>query len=278
MKITKEQLEAVFLSENQSKLKDAVLYSLLADSKQLRAQLMFALLKDYGKDAQIVTDAAIAIELIQTYSLIHDDLPLMDDDDFRRNQPSNHKVFGEALALLAGDALLTKAFHHLAISSYTSNQKVLLIETLANAAGISGMIYGQHIDMLAKGYVDSYDGVSAMYSYKTGKLFSAALMMAAVVAEADQDLNRWQNIGEALGIAFQIQDDILEAISTATILGKSKSDQKNQKATMVEIVGLKKAENAVEAIYQDVFEALAACKLEHSNVATLIESVKNRQF
>ena len=278
MNITNQQFIDALASDNPSKVKEAMLYTLLAPSKQLRAQLLFSVLNDYGVDQTLGLDAAIALECIQAYSLIHDDLPSMDNDQIRRNQPTNHLVYGEAIALLAGDGLNTKAFEILAHSNYQPEVKVQLIQVLAQAAGISGMIYGQLIDMLASEYVSTYDDVSAMYSYKTGKLFSAAAMMGAIIANKSEDMNRWQNIGEALGLAFQIQDDLLEATISETQLGKSKSDQSNDKATMIKIIGIDKAKQVLNVLFEDIFEAIGALSGSYDQVIELITRVKNRDF
>ena len=278
MNITNQQFIDALASDNPSKVKEAMLYTLLAPSKQLRAQLLFSVLNDYGVDQTLGLDAAIALECIQAYSLIHDDLPSMDNDQIRRNQPTNHLVYGEAIALLAGDGLNNKAFEILAHSNYQPEVKVQLIQVLAQAAGISGMIYGQLIDMLASEYVSTYDDVSAMYSYKTGKLFSAAAMMGAIIANKSEDMNRWQNIGEALGLAFQIQDDLLEATISETQLGKSKSDQSNDKATMIKIIGIDKAKQVLNVLFEDIFEAIGALSGSYDQVIELITRVKNRDF
>ncbi|MGN1277491.1 MAG: polyprenyl synthetase family protein [Floccifex sp.] len=225
-----------------SKTKKAMAYSLMNGGKRIRPQLCFALLKGYGMDPSLGFPVSCAIEMIHTYSLIHDDLPAMDNDDLRRGKPSCHKAFDEATAILAGDGLLTKAFQ-VALESDTSDaQKVQLISNLSLYAGIDGMIYGQDLDIESESSLDlNFDRLLQIDEYKTAKLLTLPLVCACILANQTQDLEIVKKIGFLLGVQFQMQDDILDITQTSEQLGKSTSDTKNEKLTAVSLLGLEKA-------------------------------------
>ncbi len=265
-----------FKSDADCVVKEAILYSILAKSKHVRARLLMALLQDHGIDPRYGEDAAVALEMIQTYSLIHDDLPAMDDDDMRRGQPANHIQFNEAIAILAGDGLLTKAFEHLAQSEYDDIIKVALIKELAHASGISGMIYGQVLDM-DPDHLTSNNDILKMYALKTGMLFGAAMAMGAILANQGDKVENYRTIGQALGIAFQVQDDVLEMTKTQEELGKSKSDEKNEKKTLSRLSGKEGATYIQNNAFSDVFESLALIK-DHPVTVELIKSIQDRGF
>lgn len=257
-------------------VKDAMLYSALAKSKHVRFKLMASIVMDYEMDAQVADEAALALEMIQTYSLIHDDLPAMDDDDMRRNQPANHIQFDEATAILAGDGLLTKAFEHLAKSSYDDSIKVMLIAELAYASGISGMILGQAMDMNPSA-IRSNNDVLKMYTLKTGMLFGAACAMGAIIANQGDLVDQYRTIGQTLGVAFQVQDDLLEYEKSSAELGKSKSDEKNKKMTFVSLSGNEEAMYIQTNAFNDVYESLARLN-DHDMVVSLIKQIQHRGF
>lgn len=271
-----KQFKQAFAYDADSIVKESVLYSSLAKSKHLRYQLMMAVVSDLGLDSESAKDAALALEMIQTYSLIHDDLPAMDDDDMRRNQPSNHIKYGEATAILAGDGLLTKAFEHLAKSSYDDRIKVMLIAELAKASGISGMILGQVMDMNPS-QIRSNNDVLKMYTLKTGMLFGAAMAMGAILADQGDLANQYRTIGQTLGVAFQVQDDLLECEKSSDDLGKSKSDAKNKKMTFVSLSGKEEAMYIQTNAFNDVYESLLRLG-NHENVISLIKQIQNRGF
>ncbi len=218
---------------------EAARYSLLLPGKRLRPQLLLQVLEAYGIPVEEGLDAAAALEMIHTYSLIHDDLPCMDDDDLRRGKPSLHKVYDEGQAVLAGDFLLTYAFEVLAKSS--APREVITI--FARAAGGHGMIGGQVIDLLSEGKEIDWDTLKQMYLGKTAALFSAALEAGAVIAGASlEDQAALKEAGDYYGIAFQIRDDILDETGTEEAMGKPVgSDTANRKATALTLFGRARA-------------------------------------
>ncbi|MBV1709797.1 MAG: polyprenyl synthetase family protein [Erysipelothrix sp.] len=280
MKLTfEEYLYEVFGPLSESRIKESAMYSLMAPGKRIRPLLLLAVLKDYGCNPDDGLDAAAALEMVHTYSLIHDDLPAMDDDDYRRGRLTNHKMFDEATAILAGDSLLTQAFLQIATSPLSNDVKNQLIIELANSAGGEGMILGQIKDIEAESQPISWDQLLMIYLLKTGKLLSSALVMGAIIAKKSEDVNRWRRIGENLGLAFQIQDDILDVTKTTEELGKTaNSDIVNHKSTAITHLGLKAAKEKMILIYQDVLEDIRALSLSGSEVRNIIELCSNRQI
>lgn len=258
----KEQIEEC----SPSPVRDAMEYSLMNGGKRVRPQLLFDALEAYGYKKEAGYPMAAAIEMIHTYSLIHDDLPAMDDDDLRRGRPSCHKAFDEATAILAGDGLLTRAFAQALRSQTGSRQKVMLIENLSKYAGADGMILGQSLDLQAEKRPSStLEQIAQIDRYKTGQLLILPLVSAAILAGQMQDIPRWITIGTDLGIQFQIVDDILDITSTEEEMGKSLSDQRNHKATFVTLLGLEKARRQVEAYTKEIEDLLAQMDLKDSS-------------
>ncbi|MCR5813986.1 MAG: polyprenyl synthetase family protein [Desulfovibrio sp.] len=225
-------------------LASAMNYSLLAGGKRLRPVLCLTCAALCGADEEAVLPFASAIEMIHTYSLIHDDLPAMDNDDFRRGKPSCHKAFGEATALLAGDALLTDAFAVACQARVQAPYLVKALSELARAAGSSGMAGGQQLDMDATGKQDlDLQSLRALHAKKTGALLRAACTCGALLAGAESE--RYQRIasyGAELGVAFQIVDDILDEVADPAVLGKPvHSDRDQQKATYPALVGIEQS-------------------------------------
>jgi geranylgeranyl diphosphate synthase type II len=220
----------------------AMEYSLFAGGKRIRPVLSLSVCEGLGGDPQKVQPLACCIELIHTYSLIHDDLPAMDNDDMRRGKPTSHKVFGEANAILAGDALLNYSFEKIlnTISSNNFEQKYILAgQAIAKAAGPSGMIGGQVIDIQNEGKNMSIDELIHMHSKKTGALIEASCIIGAIVADRMDKLDDITEYSQNLGIAFQIVDDILDGIGDANKLGKKTGqDAANDKSTFVKILGI----------------------------------------
>ncbi|RXY98599.1 polyprenyl synthetase family protein [Fictibacillus sp. S7] len=224
-----------------SRLKEAMLYSLEAGGKRLRPILTLSVLEAFGQRAEIGMEAACALEMVHTYSLIHDDLPSMDDDDLRRGKPTNHKMFGEATAILAGDALLTMSFQLIAQSStYTSGHKVELLSLLAEAAGAEGMVAGQTVDMESENMDLTLDELQSIHERKTGRLLEASVLFGAILANASEhDLAQLRAFSRHLGIAFQIQDDILDVMGDSELMGKlAGSDEHNMKSTYPKLLTL----------------------------------------
>ncbi len=217
-----------------AQLKEAMNYSLQAGGKRIRPILLFATLQSFGKDPLVGLKASLALEMIHTYSLIHDDLPSMDDDDLRRGQPTNHKVYGEAIAILAGDGLLTFSFQQLSqMKQINSNIKLDLIELFARAAGPEGMVGGQTSDMQSEGVGLSLDELESIHVRKTGQLLACGVRAGAIIAQANgEQMKLLETYAYHLGLAFQIQDDILDIEGDQKLMGKPLgSDIGNDKST-----------------------------------------------
>jgi geranylgeranyl diphosphate synthase type II len=229
-------------------LHQAMRYSVFAGGKRIRPILVLAACEAVGGDAEAALPVACALEMIHTYSLIHDDLPAMDDDDLRRGRATNHKKFGEATAILAGDALLTEAFALLADpqanSELSAGQMCEIIQLIARCAGAFGMIGGQMADMAAEGgrKID-LPSLEFIHTHKTGKLILAALQAGAIVGGADaEQLAALTRYGEAAGLAFQVADDVLDVVGDQAEIGKDVgSDAARGKATYVALLGLTEA-------------------------------------
>lgn len=255
-----------------STVKEAMRYSLLAGGKRLRPLMVYVVAKGYGIEAEIARPFACALEMIHTYSLIHDDLPAMDNDSLRRGKPTCHIQYGEANAILAGDGLLTYAFEVMAKANVDPSIIVKGIQILSKNAGASGMILGQCLDVDDNTHM-SFDELKRVHYYKTGCLFSAALTLGAILAnKEDSIINQWDELGKKLGLAFQIQDDLLDVHKTAEELGKSTSDERNGKATSVTILGEDKATALMNELYQDCINQIN--NFEEFEPSELIELVK----
>ncbi|MBR5513834.1 MAG: polyprenyl synthetase family protein [Ruminococcus sp.] len=246
----------------QVKLIDAMNYSLRAGGKRLRPALVYAFCEALGGEMETAVAPACAIEMLHTFSLIHDDLPAMDDDDFRRGKPSCHKAFDEAMAILAGDALAVLPFEIIADTPHlTSDQKVLIISVLANSVGRDGMIGGQVIDMEnEKCDVVDEENLRNLYRCKTGQLIAVSCVMGAICADAENETIRAAaEYGLRLGFAFQVIDDILDVTSTTEELGKPVgSDEKCNKKTYVSLFGMEKAKEAADRATSEALEWLDA--------------------
>jgi len=222
-------------------------YSVFAGGKRIRPILMIASCEAVGGTAEAALPAACAIEMLHTYSLIHDDLPSMDDDDFRRGRPTNHKVFGEATAILAGDALLTEAFLLLSspevLPDVTAEIRRELIHILSRAAGSLGMVGGQVVDMESEGKTIDFPTLEYIHTHKTGALILAAVQMGALIGGADKAaMTALTRFGEVAGLAFQIADDILDIVGDQDVVGKDiGSDQARGKVTYPAFLGLDEA-------------------------------------
>lgn len=238
---------------------EAMNYSLLAGGKRLRPVLTLAVCEMCGGRAEQVLPFACGVEMVHTYSLIHDDLPCMDDDDLRRGKPTSHKVFGEAMAVLAGDALLTGAFESLSQAELPPERVVQAVQCLASCAGCAGMVGGQVLDMDGEGHALSRQELETLQSLKTGALIQAAAELGCIGAGGSQAQRQAvAHYAQCLGRAFQIQDDILDVVSTSEALGKPVgSDVANDKSTFVGLLGLEECRALVEQLTQEAVEALA---------------------
>lgn len=243
-----------------SVLFEAMRYSIFASGKRLRPCLFMATLETLGRQAENYLPFACALEMIHTYSLIHDDLPAMDDDDLRRGKPTCHKVFGEAQAILAGDALLTYAFNAmLKVRPYAETEKLLdAIDEVAWSAGIKGMVLGQVADILWEGQALDPAQMEFIHLNKTGALFRASIVSGAILGGAAPDkLAALTEYAYQLGLAFQIADDILDITGDPNRLGKSVgSDAKNQKTTYPSLYGMAKAQELGAEAVKKAKEAL----------------------
>jgi len=239
---------------------DSMRYSLFAGGKRLRPILMFMTYELFKNNKHIVYPFACAIEMIHTYSLIHDDLPAMDNDDFRRGVPTNHKVFREGFSILAGDALLNLAFEVMikAALQQDGKQCIRVMYEIANAAGVNGMIGGQVADLTAEEHPATLLELQYIHKNKTAALISASMVSGALLGQAaDEQIEKIRQIGENIGLAFQIQDDILDVIGDEALLGKPvMSDDKNNKSTYVKLVGIEEAHKEVERLSDQAIDLL----------------------
>ena len=237
-------------------------YSLMSGGKRVRPMLMKESFELFHGKGEVVEPFMAAIEMIHTYSLVHDDLPAMDNDDYRRGRKTTHIVYGEDMAILAGDALLNYAFEIALKSLEIAPEKTLEIgkalKILANKAGIRGMIGGQVIDIESTGKEISIDVLETIFRLKTGALFEASMMIGGVLAEANEEqVNALEDVACKVGIAFQIQDDILDVTSSLEVLGKETcSDEKNEKTTYVTLKGLEASKEDVSTISSEAITKL----------------------
>ena len=263
----------------------ASLYSLLAGGKRIRPVLMYMFADMLGVDLDVIDDFAVAIEMIHTYSLIHDDLPCMDDDTLRRGKPTCHVANGENFALLAGDALLNRAYEILFTAVKKHSYTVNAAWYLADCAGINGMIGGQSIDLDSEGKKIDTGKLCELHEKKTGALINAACLIPYLIYEAqsgeDKKLcNLIKSFSQGTGLGFQIKDDLLDVQADESILGKSiGKDQRDEKSTFVTVFGEVNAQKMLDDTYKDVFRALDGLKnlgYEVRDLRLLSELLQNR--
>ncbi|MFC5603509.1 polyprenyl synthetase family protein [Sporosarcina koreensis] len=262
-----------------SSLKESMLYSVNAGGKRIRPLLVLAVLADFGKHSEDALKVACAAEFIHTYSLIHDDLPCMDDDDFRRGKPTNHKVFGEATAVLGGDALQTRAFGVLASLEHTRPEQVIrLVASLADASGAGGMVGGQVLDMEGETASLSLRELEEVHLHKTGALLSFCIEAGAILSDAqDDELEQLRKYAKNIGLAFQIKDDILDVTSTTEQLGKTaNSDAASDKSTYPSLLGLEGAQQQLDRYHRDAVESLAFLEKEDSMLKLFADYIVQR--
>lgn len=270
----KQQLEtnlikAIEALQAPQSLQEAMKYSLTAGGKRIRPLLLFATIHAYGKDPQAGMATASALEMIHTYSLIHDDLPSMDDDDLRRGRPTNHKVYGEALAILAGDGLLTYSFELISNDDQLNNEdKVWLIQLLAKNAGPVGMVGGQVADIEAENKELTMKELEYIHQHKTGKLLSFSVLAGAKIAGANnEELKLFEEFSQHIGLAFQISDDILDVIGDEELIGKPiGSDDGKSKSTYPALLTL---DGAKEQLAYHTKQAKTALQLTKQNTELL---------
>ena len=258
----------------------AARYSLKLGGKRIRPIIMMEFCRLFCGDYKKALDFSIALEMVHTYSLIHDDLPCMDNDDFRRGKPSCHKAFSEDIALLAGDALLTEAFKIVAASNADDADKVRVTLTLSQMSGISGMIGGQGMDLSFVKNPPDLDELCVMYLKKTGCLLCAAAMIGAVAGGANErDIINAEVYAQKLGLAFQIIDDILDVTADPELLGKPVgSDAKNQKTTYVTLLGLEGAKQRANRLTDYALKILNGFDGDTTNLRLITEYLLERNF
>jgi geranylgeranyl pyrophosphate synthase len=252
---------------NSNLIEDVMSYSALADSKMIRAGLVFASSETNNNlHKESVTTLAAAVELMHTYSLIHDDLPCMDDDDLRRNQPSTHIKYGEANAVLAGDALQALAYEIISEDIHLdSNEKVHSIKTLSKACGKNGMVYGQFLDIENENNQNiDQNMLDEIHNLKTGKLIECSVMLGLIGGDLKkEEIDFFEVFSKQIGLAFQITDDILDITQSEEVLGKNKnSDIKNSKITYIDILGLDEAKNKAKELIVLAIEAMNAFDIQ----------------
>ncbi|MFL0196900.1 polyprenyl synthetase family protein [Clostridium sp. WILCCON 0269] len=258
----------------------AMEYSLNAGGKRIRPILFLLTYKLYNESHREVMDIAAAIEMIHTYSLIHDDLPAMDNDDLRRGKPTNHKVFGEAIAILGGDGLLNEAMNIMFRHCIGKGENVIkACSIISESAGVEGMIGGQTVDILSENTKISTDKLYYMHSRKTGAMIKGSIVSAAVYASRNEkEISKLEYYGEKLGLAFQIKDDILDVLGDTALLGKkTRSDLNNNKTTFVTVYGLSKCQEMCHAITRECMDVLDEISGDTSYLKELTLFLLNRE-
>ena len=267
----------------EQQLVDAVRYSLNLKGKRVRPSLTLAFAELCGGSVDAAMPFACAVEMVHTYSLIHDDLPCMDDDDFRRGQPANHKVFGEDIALLAGDALQSMAYTAMlsdeAVAAVGGARAARAARILAEKSGLLGMVGGQVIDLSMEHQTVGIELVRLMEEKKTANLIEAACMMGCVVAGAEEEkIAAAERYAHAIGLAFQIVDDILDVTSTAEELGKPiGSDVDNEKNTFMLLLGIERCRETVAWLTEEAIDALSVFDGDTKDLADFAVALANRK-
>lgn len=281
-----EQILTSYLPEQtgyQKIIMEAMEYSLMAGGKRLRPMLMQETYRLFGGTGKVVEPFMAAQEMIHTYSLVHDDLPAMDDDELRRGRKTTHVVYGEDMGILAGDALLNYAFETAATAFDEYPEKALQIgkamKILGNKAGIYGMLGGQVVDVKETGHAVDKDVLDFIYALKTGALLESSMMIGATLAGADDEsVALIEKVASKVGLAFQVQDDILDVTSTAEVLGKPiHSDEKNEKTTYVTLFGIEKAEKIVEQESVEAIELLKSLPVRNDYLEWLLTQLIHRK-
>ena len=267
----------------QKTIYDAMEYSVMAGGKRLRPMMMYQSYKMFGgEDKELIEPFMAAIEMIHTYSLVHDDLPAMDNDTYRRGRKTTHVVYGEDMGILAGDALLNFAYETAikgASAAKAAKNAINALAILSKKAGIMGMVGGQVVDVELTGKKLDEERLDFIFKLKTGALLEASLMVGAALAGADEKyIELMEQAGLNIGMAFQIQDDILDVTSTTEELGKPvHSDEKNDKTTYVSLYGLEKSHEDVEKYSKKALSIMEELPYENQFLYTLIEKLINRR-
>lgn len=270
-----EYIKSIRVKEN--KLDESINYSLLNGGKRIRPLMMFILMDAFGKDYKQVFEVALSLEMIHTYSLIHDDLPILDNDSYRRGKPTNHLVYGEDLALLSGDALLTDSFNILAGAPFEDDILILLVTLLSKAAGSKGMVLGQYHDI--KTTATNLESLKKMHSLKTGALIEYCFRSVCVINKVDIDTQiKLIDIAKNIGLAFQVKDDLLDTQSTLEELGKDvNSDLEQGKITYVSLLGMEEAQKTLDQLIEDSLDLLDTLNIKKDYLSELIKYIKLRR-
>ena len=270
-----EYINSYFDSLKNCELKEAMKYA-IEGGKRFRPRVIFSILKGMNIDESKGYDAALALEMIQTYSLIHDDLPAMDNDDMRRGKPSLHKAFREDIAILAGDQLLTDSFRVISDSDvYDDYTKVKLISCLSKYAGLDGMIYGQLLDVTSNNESIDSDKLIEIQDNKTSGLFKIACLMPMYISGKNNE-QYFTKLGSMIGQVFQNQDDLFDLIKTQEELGKSNSDQRNNKGTALTIYSLKELEDIIDNQFKELNSYLMQSDFDYSYLEDLLLKLRKR--
>jgi len=295
-KIVEAALQDILGNGVSSTLHDSMYYSLASGGKRVRPILVITawdiLRKDEEKTKQKITleickeiiPLACALEMIHTYSLIHDDLPAMDNDDLRRGKPTNHKVYGDAIAILSGDALLTQSFNELCklSASYPTDKVLKTIKYIADAAGMNGMVGGQALDIQNDGVTKV--GINEEYLYKTSNCKTGALITASVAAPAillgrDKDIKNFEGYGKSIGVAFQIVDDVLGVTASKEQLGKTPNiDSDNNKVTFVGLLGLEAAKSRAKEEIKKAKDFISGYGIKAQPLIAIADYIVERKF
>ena len=264
---------------NQGIVKEAALYALMNGGKRIRPKLLFAVLEAYHTNIEKGYDAACAVEMMHSYSLIHDDLPSMDNDTIRRGKPTCHVKYGEGIAILAGDALLTHSFQKACNATKEVHVNLKIVNDLSTAGGLDGMIYGQELDIQNENRTDiTADKLQEIHFYKTGKLITLPMVLAAHIAKKEDDVNLWREIGKRMGILFQIQDDVFDVTKTTEELGKNaNSDKDNNKITYVSLLGIEECNKLIASLYHEAVSMLDQMVIDKEPILNIFNYLLNRE-
>ena len=279
--LIEKRLEEHFETEvPQRELYDAMRYSLLAGGKRIRPVIVLKFAEACGGNAKKALPAACAVEMLHTYSLIHDDLPCMDDDDLRRGMPTNHKVYGECTAVLAGDALQAAAFEEILTSDLSYEIKAETAKELAMAAGENGICGGQYLDMEGEKRAFNIDEITTVHEMKTASMIKAAARMGVIAGGgSSKQLEAATKYADAIGVAFQIRDDILDYTSTTEELGKPVgSDAESGKSTFASLLGIEKCEEIIETKTQEAKEAVRGAFEDTEFLLWLADMLAKRKY
>ncbi len=254
---------------------DAIRYA-MDGGKRFRPRIIFSIMKGLSLDEKLSYDAALALEMIQTYSLIHDDLPAMDNDDMRRGKPSLHKAFREDVAIITGDELLNDAFKVVAqSSSYSPQCKVNIISALGKYAGLDGMVYGQLLDITSDNDSITIDKLKEIQENKTGGLFKISCLIPMYIAGLDKE-EYFTNLGKQIGYIFQNQDDLFDLIKSEEEMGKLHSDVKNNKGTALSLYSVDELKKVIDEEFDELYSYLEDAPFDPVYLKELIEALRNR--